>query len=80
MQKIFKYLNNKRLIKRLFIFILSFIIFKSLSFYEEFQEEIIPLHKLKSNIAVLYAYPTFHEEVVSSTACLLHDSGMSLYL
>lgn len=75
MQRLFKYIINKRFIKRVYICILSFIIFKSLSFYEELKEEIIPLHQLKSNIVVLYAYPAFHEEVVSSMACLLYDSG-----
>lgn len=34
--------------------------------------------KLDSKVAIIYAYPTFHEEVVSSVACMLFDLKYSV--
>ncbi len=31
-------------------------------------------------MAVVYAHPTFHEEVVSSISCMLHDMGYSVFI
>ncbi len=33
------------------------------------------LSSLRGRVAVVYAGPTFHDEVVSSVACILHDLG-----
>lgn len=51
-----------------FVFITSL-----LSFYELWSEETHPLSTLRTNVAVIYAGPTFHEEVVSAFACMLKD-------
>ena len=47
----------------------------SLSFYETWCEHAAPLAAPgpARPVAVIYAGPTFHEEVVSSVACMLHD-------
>jgi hypothetical protein len=34
-----------------------------------------PSHHYASRVAVVYAGPTFHDEVASVTACLLHELG-----
>ena len=51
------------------------IIFSSLIFYESWSEERVSLSSLRGRVAVVYAGPTFHDEVVSSVACALHDLG-----
>lgn len=51
------------------------ILLYSLSFYELYAEEKADLATLRSRVAVVYAAPTFHEEVASVVACLLHDLG-----
>lgn len=46
----------------------------TLSFYESWYEEALPLQSLQlQRVVVIYAGPTFHEEVVSSVACMLKD-------
>lgn len=31
-------------------------------------------------MAVIYAYPTFHEEIVSAFSCMLHDMGFKVFI
>lgn len=50
-------------------------IFSFLSFVELYFEEKINLSHLRSRIAIVYASPTFHDEVVSVISCILHDLG-----
>lgn len=71
-----------RIITRiLLIFCTVIILFSSLSFYELYKEENAILSEnavlstLRSGVAVVYAGPTFHDEVASSVSCILHDLG-----
>jgi hypothetical protein len=58
-----------------FLLLVAVIVYYSLSFYELYAEEKADLATLRSRIAVVYAAPTFHEEVASVVACVLHDLG-----
>jgi hypothetical protein len=67
--------GNSRLFKLVSILCVAILLFSSVSFFEMMSEEKVPLSALKSKIAVIYAKPTFHDEVVSAKACMLHDLG-----
>ena len=65
--------NNRFLI--LITICVVLLLFSALSFIETYFEEKIKLEHLRSRIAVVYASPTFHDEVVSVVSCILHDLG-----
>lgn len=64
-----------KIFKILIAICFGIIFFSMIGFYLIWGNEKPPISNLERKIAVLYASPTFHEEVVSTMACTLHDSG-----
>lgn len=57
------------------VIVLAIATFKLFSFLEIHHEEVALKRRTNEHIAVIYALPTFHEEVVSVVACLLQSLG-----
>ena len=65
----------RRLFTSLLPFLLVFIVVSLLSFYELWSEEVLQsVVSQRKKVAVLYAGPTFHDEVVAALACQLKDA------
>ena len=68
--------SNRQLRVTVIIVMLSFLLILYIIIAHGGQQSL----RYRGKVAVVYAHPTFHEEVVSSISCALHDMGYSVFI